>query len=341
MRKTVPDIHARKSPGSEPIVCLTAYTAPMAKLLDQHCDLLLVGDSLAMVVYGHESTLQADMEMMVRHGQAVMRGSENALVVIDMPFGSYQESKETAFRNAAIILRETGAAAVKIEGGSEMSETVAYLTGRGIPVMGHVGLQPQSMNTMGGFKTQGRDDEGAQKILEDAKAIAQAGAFAIVVEGVPEQLGALITKTVSCPTIGIGASNACDGQILVCDDMLGLNAGKKPKFVKEYAHVAEAITAAAAQYAREVKSRFFPGPDHTYKNKDNTGPAKTESASAAPSPMATASAIPASQNNTADKLELMPTTPQRAEKAESRDKPSATEAKQPSVLRAIRRSYSD
>lgn len=337
MRKTVPDIKSRKSAGSEPIVCLTAYTAPMAKLLDPYCDLLLVGDSLAMVIYGHESTLQADMDMMVRHGQAVMRGSENAMVVIDMPFGSYQESKEAAFRNAAIIMRETGAAAVKVEGGSELAETVSYLTGRGIPVMGHVGLQPQSVNSMGGFKTQGRDDEGAQKILEDAKAIAQAGAFAIVVEGVPEQLGAAITKAIDCPTIGIGASASCDGQILVCDDMLGLNAGKKPKFVKEYAHVAEAITAAAAQYAREVKSRFFPGPDHTYKGKAESTSFEKKEASPALSFEPASEA--ASQDNTEGSLDLMPIVPDRVERAVNVEveKP----AQQPSILRAIRRSYND
>lgn len=330
MRKTVPHIKSLKAHGSEPIVCLTAYTAPMAKLLDQHCDLLLVGDSLAMVIYGHESTLQADMDMMIRHGQAVMRASENALVVIDMPFGTYQESKEAAFRNAAIIMRETGAAAVKIEGGIELAETVSYLTTRGIPVMGHIGLMPQSVNSMGGFKTQGRDDDGAKKIIEDAKAIANAGAFSIVVEGVIEQLGAQITNAVDCPTIGIGASAACDGQILVCDDMLGINTGKKPKFVKEYANVADAISAAVAQYADEVKSRVFPGPEHTYKIKNHTSDNSAEPVAAAPS-----QATPSPSNDS--KLELLAPGEVVAPKA-AEDKPKA---EQPSILRAIRRSYSD
>jgi 3-methyl-2-oxobutanoate hydroxymethyltransferase len=334
MRKTVLDIKSRKSPGSEPIVCLTAYTAPMAKLLDPHCDLLLVGDSLAMVIYGYDGTLQADMDMMIRHGQAVMRGSENAMVVIDMPFGTYQESKEAAFRNAARIMREAGASAVKIEGGSELAETVSYLTTRGIPVMGHVGLLPQSVNTLGGFKAQGRDEASAQKIIEDAKAICDAGAFTIVIEGVAEHLGAAITQAVSCPTIGIGASSACDGQILVCDDMLGLNAGKKAKFVKEYAHVAEAITAAAAQYSREVKSRFFPGPDHTYKSKSaSSSEAPVASALELAPPEKTESAAP-------DALDFMPVVPDRTErvvKTEVEEK-SAT---QPFILRAIRRSNND
>lgn len=276
MRKTVPDIQSRKTLGSEPIVCLTAYTAPMAALLDPHCDVLLVGDSVAMVIYGHPTTLQADMDMMIRHGQAVMRSTEKSLVVIDMPFGSYQESKEVAFRNAAIILKETGAAAVKIEGGSEMAETVQYLSQRGIPVMGHIGLRPQAVNTLGGFKTQGRDDVSSREIIEDAKAIAAAGAFATVLEAVPESLAMEVTKASSCPIIGIGASNVCDGQILVCDDMLGLCNGKKPKFVKEYAHLAEAITTAARQYASEVKSRSFPGEENIYSAKPVPAPIQPE-----------------------------------------------------------------
>lgn len=309
MRKTVPDIQSRKAPGSDPIVCLTAYTAPMASLLDPHCDVLLVGDSIAMVIYGHPTTLQADMDMMIRHGQAVMRGSESALVVIDMPFGSYQESKEQAFRNAAILLKETGAAAVKIEGGLEMAETVQYLSQRAIPVMGHIGLRPQAVNALGGFKTQGRDEESARLIIEEAKVIARAGAFAIVLEAVPETLAADVTKAATCPVIGIGASSACDGQILVCDDMLGFSTGKKPKFVKEYAHLAEAITAAAQQYAVDVRSRTFPGQENIY------------------GAMQTAPAQPAAEIKLAVPIAVQEETPVKPE--------------EPVILRAIPRTFRD
>lgn len=261
-RLTAPAIAARK--GGQPLVCLTAYTAPVAQILDRHCDLLLVGDSVAMVVYGMESTLGADVDMMVRHGQAVVRASSKACVVVDMPFGSYQATPGQAFENAARILRETGAQAIKIEGGAEMAKTVAFLTSRGVPVMGHIGLQPQSVNTLGGYKAQGRDETAATRIRRDAQAIAQAGAFAVVIEGVAEPLAAAITKEIQIPTIGIGASVACDGQILVSDDMLGITTGKKPKFVKEYASLAQNIEAAVAGYAREVKARAFPGEAHTY-----------------------------------------------------------------------------
>ena len=261
-RLRAPAIAARK--GGEPLVCLTAYTAPMASTLDRHCDLLLVGDSLAMVVYGLESTLGADLEMMIRHGQAVVRASRQACIVVDMPFGTYQASPAQAFENAARILRETGAQGIKIEGGAEMAETVAFLTARGIPVMGHVGLQPQSVNTLGGYKAQGREESSAQKIRDDTKAIATAGAFAIVIEGVAEPLAATITHEVAVPTIGIGASAACDGQILVLDDMLGITPGKKPKFVKEYAALSGTIDDAVAAYAAEVKKRAFPGEAQTY-----------------------------------------------------------------------------
>lgn len=264
MRKTILDIKSRKGLASEPLVCLTAYTAPIAKILDQHCDLLLVGDSVAMVVYGEPSTLQADLDMMIRHGRAVQNATTQALVVVDMPFGSYQESKEAAFRNAARILKETGAASVKLEGGAEMTETIACLSQRGIPVMGHIGLMPQSVNTMGGFKAQGRDDNGAAKILADARAVCEAGAYAIVVEGVPEPLAADIAAVVPCPVIGIGASAQCDGQILVADDMLGLMTGKKPKFVKEYAELADSINQAVAAYSLDVRSRSFPGQAQVY-----------------------------------------------------------------------------
>ncbi len=270
MRKNINDIQSRKNrgqtPAPAPIACLTAYTAPIARALDAHCDMLLVGDSVAMVLYGEPSTLQADMEMMIRHGRAVVNATRSALVIVDMPFGSYQESKEVAFRNAARILRETGAACVKIEGGVEMAETVAYLASRGVPVMGHVGLQPQSVNTLGGYAAQGREDAQAALILEDARAIAQAGAFALVVEGVAEPLAAAITRDVPCPVIGIGASAQCDGQVLVAEDMLGLSGGdmKKPRFVKEYAALGAAIDRAAAQYAADVRARAFPGPMHVY-----------------------------------------------------------------------------
>ena len=270
MRKTINHITALK--GQKPIVCLTAYTAPVARTFDLHCDLLLVGDSVAMVLYGEPSTLQADMEMMIRHGRAVQKSTQNAMVVIDMPFGTYQGSKETAFDNAARIMKETGAAAVKMEGGSEMAETVSYLAQRAVPVMGHVGLQPQSVNTMGGFKTQGRDEESAAKILADAKAIAQAGAFAIVVEGVPETLAADITKAVSCPVIGIGASAQCDGQILVGEDMLGFTGGPYPKFVKTYADLNAAMDRAVTDYARDVRMRTFPAKDQMYQTTEGKQP---------------------------------------------------------------------
>lgn len=260
-RKTTQDIRNRK--GAEPIVVLTAYTAPMAALLDEHTDILLVGDSLGMVLYGMESTLPVTVEMMVQHGRAVMRGSQSSLVVIDMPFGSYQESPERAFRNASHILAETGAQAVKLEGGSEMAETVRFLTQRGVPVMGHVGLTPQHVQQFGGFRVQGRDDKAAQKIMSDAAAISDAGAFSMVIEGVVESLASEMTQHMAVPTIGIGASAACDGQVLVSEDMLGLNAWT-PKFVKRYADMASLIREAAKAYADEVRNRTFPDSNNTY-----------------------------------------------------------------------------
>jgi 3-methyl-2-oxobutanoate hydroxymethyltransferase len=249
--------------GCEKIVTLTAYTTPMARLLDAHCDMLLVGDSLGMVVYGFDSTLPVTLDMMIAHGAAVVRGSANAVVVVDMPFGSYQASKEQAFTNAARVLKETGAAAVKLEGGVEMAETIAYLAARAIPVMGHVGLMPQHMNRYGGFKTQGREPAARAGILADAKAVANAGAFAMVLEGIVEPLAAQITKTVAIPTIGIGASSLCDGQVLVTDDMLGMSE-HPPKFVKHYADANALITDAAQRYAAEVKSGAFPAMEHCY-----------------------------------------------------------------------------
>ncbi|WP_430473292.1 3-methyl-2-oxobutanoate hydroxymethyltransferase [Thalassospira lucentensis] len=261
-RMSVPQLRARKA--AKPIVCLTAYTTPMAQRLDEHCDLLLVGDSLGMVVYGMESTLAVTVDMMVNHGKAVMRGSKNACVVVDLPFGSYQESKEQAFRTASHIIAETGCAAVKLEGGAEMAETIAFLNARGIPVMAHIGLMPQQVNTMGGFKSQGRGDEAAQKMITDAKAVAKAGAFCVVVEGTVEPVARTITETIDVPTIGIGASVACDGQVLVTEDILGLFSDFTPKFVKRYADLGDAVSEAVGQYADEVRNRQFPADEHCF-----------------------------------------------------------------------------
>ncbi|MFC4235767.1 3-methyl-2-oxobutanoate hydroxymethyltransferase [Thalassospira xianhensis] len=261
-RITVPEIRARK--GAEPIVCLTAYTTPMAQRLDEHCDLLLVGDSLGMVVYGMESTLAVTVDMMINHGKAVMRGSSNACVIVDLPFGSYQESKEQAFRTASRILAETGCAGVKLEGGAELADTIAFLSQRGIPVMAHIGLMPQQVNTMGGFKSQGRGDEAAAKVLADAKAIAKAGAFSVVVEGTVEAVARRITTEIDIPTIGIGASVACDGQVLVTEDILGLFSDFTPKFVKRYADLGDQVSKAVESYASEVRNRQFPTDDHCF-----------------------------------------------------------------------------
>lgn len=267
-RITTPDIRARK--GGLPIVVLTAYTAPIAKLLDPHVDLLLVGDSLGMVLYGMDTTLGVSLEMMIAHGQAVMRGSQRACVIVDMPFGSYQESKEQAFRNAARIMVETGCAGVKLEGGEEMAETIAFLTRRGIPVMAHIGLQPQTVHTLGGFRSQGRDEAEAERIYADARAITEAGAFSVVVEGTVEPVAQALTRGITIPTIGIGASPACDGQVLVTEDVLGLFTEFTPRFVKRYASMAETVTQAAAAYAADVQSRAFPGPEHCFGIKKAT-----------------------------------------------------------------------
>ena len=261
-RVTIPDIRARK--GGEPIVCLTSISAQTSKLLDEHVDLLLVGDSLGMVFYGMDSTVGVTMEMMVGHGASVVRGSATACVIVDMPFGSYQESPQQAFRNAARIMGETRCQGVKLEGGEEMAETVAFLSERGVPVLGHIGLMPQSVNRLGGFKAQGRTPESAAKIMADAKAIEAAGAFAIVVEGVIEPLGRSITQVLEIPTIGIGASPACDGQILVTEDVIGLFSDFTPKFAKKFAAIGEAISEAAAEYAADVRARRFPAEEHTY-----------------------------------------------------------------------------
>jgi 3-methyl-2-oxobutanoate hydroxymethyltransferase len=263
-RLTAPDIRARK--GGAPIVSLTAYHAHTARLVDQHCDVILVGDSLGMVMHGMESTLPVTVDMMILQGQAVMRGSRRALVVVDMPFGSYEEGKEIAFRSAARILKETGCGAIKLEGGVRMAETIRFLVERGVPVMGHVGLTPQSILALGSFKAQGRDRADWPAILDDAKAVAEAGAFSIVVEAVAEPLGRAITELVPVPTIGIGASPACDGQILVLEDMLGLTP-RAPKFVKRFGDIGPSIAKAVEDYAREVRERTFPAVEHTYPER--------------------------------------------------------------------------
>lgn len=261
-RITVPAIRAMK--GGEPVVCLTAYTTPMAQLLDPHVDLMLVGDSLGMVLYGMENTLAVSLDMMIAHGGAVTRGAKRACVVVDLPFGSYQESPGAAFRSAARVLAETGAAAVKLEGGAEMAETIAFLTARGVPVMGHIGLTPQSVNTLGGFAARGRSDPEAARIVADAVAVAEAGAFSLVVEATLEPIARDITAQVQVPTIGIGASPDCDGQILVTEDALGLFAGFLPKFVKRYAELGEEVSVAVASYAADVRARRFPATEHCF-----------------------------------------------------------------------------
>jgi 3-methyl-2-oxobutanoate hydroxymethyltransferase len=267
-RLTAADIRARK--GGEPIVSLTSYHAHTAALADKYCDFILVGDSLGMVMHGLETTVPVTLDMMILQGHAVMRGSKRALVVVDMPFGSYEASKEQAFVSAARVLKETTCGAVKMEGGARMAETVRFLVERGIPVMGHVGLTPQSINTIGSFRAQGRDEADWGPIENDAKSVAQAGAFAIVIEAVAEPLARRITQGVDVPTIGIGASPACDGQILVLEDMLGLSP-RVPKFVKRYGDLGPGIEAAIKGYAEEVRARAFPGPDHVYGMKAKKG----------------------------------------------------------------------
>jgi 3-methyl-2-oxobutanoate hydroxymethyltransferase len=261
--KTPEDI--RNAKGGKPLVSLTAYTTPMAQMMDAQVDFVLVGDSVGMVLHGLESTLGVTMEMMILHGQAVKRGLKSAMMVVDMPFGSYEESKEQAFRNAARIMRETGAPAVKLEGGVEMAETIRFLTSRGVPVMAHIGLTPQSIHTLGGYKVQGRG-AAAGKLLADARAVADAGAFAVVLEKIPQGLADAVTAQVDIPTIGIGASAGCDGQILVVDDMLGLFTAFKPKFVKRYASLGEDGAVAIAEYAEAVRTRAFPGPEHVFND---------------------------------------------------------------------------
>ncbi len=278
-RLTAPAIRARK--GGEPIVSLTAYHAHTARIIDPHVDFLLVGDSLGMVMHGYETTVPVPLDLMIMHGAAVVRGSSRALVVVDMPFGSYEESPAVAFRNAARVLKETGCGAIKLEGGARMADTIRYLTERGIPVMAHIGLTPQSINVMGGFKTQGRRRGEWAAIEADAAAVAEAGAFAVVLEGMAELLAARITKMIPIPTIGIGASASCDGQILVLEDMLGLSP-RVPKFVKKYGDLGSAIENAVKNYADEVRARSFPGLDHVYamRDDDTTGGGAQPSAKA-------------------------------------------------------------
>lgn len=263
-RLAAPDIMKRK--GGEPIVCLTAYDAPTAALLDEHCDLLLVGDSVGMVVHGMPNTVGVTLDMMILHGQAVMRGSKRAMVVIDMPFGSYEGGKEVAYQNCARVMKETGAQAVKLESGPTVPQTIEYLVQRGIPVMGHVGLRPQAVLTEGAFKAKGKTDDERLRVIAEAEATADAGAFAVVVEGTAEAVAAEITRAIDKPTIGIGASAACDGQILVTPDMLGL-FDWTPKFVRKYADLRSEIARAVAGYAQDVKARRFPAEVETYFSK--------------------------------------------------------------------------
>lgn len=264
-RITAPEITARK--GREPIVSLTSYHAHTAAIADPFVDFLLVGDSLGMVMHGFESTVPVPLELMIMHGRAVVRGARRALVVVDMPFGSYEESPSVAFRNAAQIMKETGCGAIKLEGGRRMAETIRFLVERGIPVMAHIGLTPQSINVLGGFKTQGRVKDEWAAIEEDARLVAEAGAFSIVLEAMAEELARKITAAIPIPTIGIGASAGCDGQILVMEDMLGLSP-RVPKFVKEFGKVGDAIRNAIQSYATEVRARTFPAPEHTYGMKE-------------------------------------------------------------------------
>lgn len=261
-RRTAPDIRAMK--GGVPIVSLTAYSAVTAQLVEAHADFVLVGDSLGMVEHGMASTLPVTLDMMIMHGASVVRGTREALVVVDLPFGSYEAAEQKAFESAARVMAETGCGAVKLEGGVAMAPTIRHLTERGIPVCAHVGLTPQAVNSLGGFRSQGHDKASREKILGDAKAVEEAGAFAVVIEGVVEPLAAEITEQLGIPTIGIGASSACDGQILVLEDMLGMTP-RVPRFVKRFGAIASAIDDAVESYAREVRDRSFPGPDHVYK----------------------------------------------------------------------------
>jgi 3-methyl-2-oxobutanoate hydroxymethyltransferase len=265
-RKTAPEILARK--GGDPVVMLTSYHAHTAALVDRYCDVILVGDSLGNVMHGFETTVPVTLDMMILQGRAVMRGSKEAMVVVDMPFGSYEASKEQAFHSAVRIMKESLCGGVKLEGGVKMAETIRFLTERGVPVMGHIGLTPQSINTLGSFRAQGREESSWGPIEADARAVAEAGAFSVVIEAVAEPLAAKITKDIPIPTIGIGASASCDGQVLVLEDMLGLSPWA-PKFVKRFGDLGPGIEAAIKDYASEVRSRAFPGPEHVYGMKNS------------------------------------------------------------------------
>lgn len=265
-RLTIRDIQSRKQ--KTPIVCMTAYTYPMAQIADSLVDILLVGDSLGMVIYGMESTLPVTLPLMIAHGQAVMRGSQKAMVVVDLPFGSYQSSPSQAFEAAALLMQETGCHAVKLEGGAFMASTVRFLVERGIPVMAHIGVMPQYVHALGGYGFQGRDADDAEKLMKDARALQEAGAFAIVLEGIRETVAHAIAQTLTIPTIGIGASPSCDGQVLVCDDLLGVFTNFTPKFVKRYADLSINIKEAISTYAQEVRNGTFPTLQHCFKGND-------------------------------------------------------------------------
>lgn len=264
MRLSIPDIRARKQDGGPPLVFLTAYTSPMARSLCPHADLLLVGDSVGTVLYGMDNTTGVSLEMMIEHGRAVMRAKPDVPVIVDMPFGTYEDGPEQALRHARRIMEETGADGVKLEGGVQMRDQIAAITGAGIAVMGHIGLLPQSVVREGGYKIKGKDEAQIAALVADAQAVEAAGAFAVVIEGTVAQAASTATRAVGIPTIGIGGSPECDGQILVSEDMLGMLHGHKPKFVREYAHLRDDISAAAAQYAADVRARRFPGPDNLY-----------------------------------------------------------------------------
>ncbi len=263
-RPTTADIRAAKG-AKEPLACFTCYTAQMARAIDGHVDLILVGDSVGMTVYGFDTTLPVTLAMMIAHGQAVVRSTHATFVVVDMPFGSYEASPEQAFDSASRLMGETGAQAVKLEGGVEMAATISFLANRGVPVMAHVGLMPQRIQALGGFRAQGRTPEAALAVIRDAEAIADAGAFSVVVEAVPVDTGQRVTEAVGIPTIGIGAGPHCDGQILVIHDALGMFPAFTPRFVKRYADLSATISDAARQYAAEVRSGAFPAPEHTFK----------------------------------------------------------------------------
>ena len=268
-RLTVRDIRKRKlsDVNQEPIVSLVCYTAQMAKLINNEVDVILVGDSLGMTIYGYENTLSVTLDMMINHGAAVVRSTDKPHIVVDMPFGSYEESPEFAFRSASRIMRETGAQSVKLEGGEEFADTIFFLSQRGIPVMGHIGLMPQRIQTLGGFFTQGKTDKESIKLMNDAKSISEAGAFSMVIEAIPEEVATDITRNIEVPTIGIGGGRNCDGQILVTHDILNLYGDFTPKFVKKYGNVDKNIVKAVKDYSQDVKKKKFPTKNNIFTIK--------------------------------------------------------------------------